>query len=69
MLEICRNFVISDTIGQPYGAHNCINLGVIGDDKNVLCTKLLKKVVRKLCRLKFSLVGLSGPRTETKFTK
>jgi len=33
MLEICRYFVISDTMKQLYRIRNCINLGVIGEDK------------------------------------
>src|SRR6218665_3006643 len=68
MLEIFRNFVISDTIKQPYGTRNCINLGVIGEDEN-FCVKITKKVVWKFCEQIFSLVGLGGPRTETKFNK
>jgi len=39
MLEIFRNFVftMSNTMKQPYGARNCINLGVIVEDKRFLC--------------------------------
>src|SRR6218665_181663 len=53
MLEIFRNFVISDTrpIKQPYGTRNCINLGVIGEDKN-LC-KYDSKGCLEILRAKF----------------
>ena len=48
MLDIFRNFDISDTIKQPHGTRDCINLGVIGEDKN-FCVKMTKKVVWKFC--------------------